>query len=64
MSASAPLPSQAASPSPGATAQSQGGSGPAIEISGLNKWYGDFHVLKNIDLTVARGEKKIGRAHV
>jgi general L-amino acid transport system ATP-binding protein len=30
---------------------------PAIEIKGLNKWYGDFHVLTNIDLTVARGEK-------
>jgi general L-amino acid transport system ATP-binding protein len=30
---------------------------PAIEIRGLNKWYGEFHVLKNVDLTVARGEK-------
>ena len=30
---------------------------PAIEIKGLNKWYGEFHVLKDIDLTVARGEK-------
>jgi general L-amino acid transport system ATP-binding protein len=30
---------------------------PAIEISGLNKWYGEFHVLKDIDLTVARGER-------
>jgi general L-amino acid transport system ATP-binding protein len=30
---------------------------PAIDIRGLNKWYGDFHVLKNISLTVARGEK-------
>jgi general L-amino acid transport system ATP-binding protein len=30
---------------------------PAIRIAGLNKWYGEFHVLKNIDLTVARGEK-------
>jgi general L-amino acid transport system ATP-binding protein len=30
---------------------------PAIEIAGLNKWYGEFHVLKNIDLTVARGER-------
>ena len=29
----------------------------AIQISGLNKWYGDFHVLKDIDLNVARGEK-------
>jgi general L-amino acid transport system ATP-binding protein len=30
---------------------------PAIEIRGLNKWYGEFHVLRNIDLTVARGER-------
>ncbi len=29
----------------------------AIEIDGLNKWYGDFHALKNIDLRVLRGEK-------
>jgi general L-amino acid transport system ATP-binding protein len=29
----------------------------AIEIRGLNKWFGDFHVLKNIDLTVGRGER-------
>ena len=29
----------------------------AIAITGLNKWYGDFHVLKNIDLTVRRGER-------
>ena len=30
---------------------------PMIEITGLNKWYGDFHVLRDIDLTVARGER-------
>ena len=30
-----------------------------IEISGLNKWYGEFHVLKNIDLNVAKGEKLV-----
>lgn len=30
---------------------------PAIEIRGLHKWYGAFHVLKDIDLTVARGER-------
>lgn len=29
----------------------------AVEIAGLNKWYGDFHVLRDIDLTVARGER-------
>ncbi len=29
----------------------------AIEIVGLNKWFGVFHVLKDIDLTVAEGER-------
>ncbi|KKX24882.1 amino acid ABC transporter ATP-binding protein [Rhizobium sp. LC145] len=29
----------------------------AIEISGLDKWYGNFQVLKNIDLSVAPGER-------
>jgi general L-amino acid transport system ATP-binding protein len=29
----------------------------AIEITGLNKWYGDFHVLKDINLKVMRGER-------
>lgn len=28
-----------------------------IEMRRVNKWFGDFHVLKNIDLTVGRGEK-------
>ncbi|WP_428095608.1 amino acid ABC transporter ATP-binding protein [Candidatus Thioglobus sp.] len=27
-----------------------------IEINGLNKWYGEFHALKNIDLNVKEGE--------
>ena len=30
---------------------------PMIQIIGMNKWYGQFHVLKDIDLTVARGER-------
>jgi len=29
----------------------------AIEISNMNKWYGDFHVLKDINLTVFKGER-------
>ncbi|PUB15663.1 amino acid ABC transporter ATP-binding protein [Yoonia sediminilitoris] len=29
----------------------------AIEIRQLNKWYDDFHALKDIDLTVAHGER-------
>jgi len=29
----------------------------AIQIVGMHKWYGDFHVLKDINLTVNRGER-------
>ena len=29
----------------------------AVEIIALNKWYGDFHVLRDINLTVAKGER-------
>ncbi|MFK7993522.1 MAG: amino acid ABC transporter ATP-binding protein [Granulosicoccus sp.] len=28
-----------------------------ITITDMNKWYGDFHVLKDINLTVRRGER-------
>ncbi|MEC8519295.1 MAG: ATP-binding cassette domain-containing protein, partial [Pseudomonadota bacterium] len=28
-----------------------------IEIKHLDKYFGDFHVLKNINLSVAAGEK-------
>ena len=30
---------------------------PIIRIEGLSKWYGDFQVLRDVDLAVARGEK-------
>ncbi|MDD9739372.1 amino acid ABC transporter ATP-binding protein [Marinovum sp. SP66] len=29
----------------------------AVQISRMDKWYGTFHALKGIDLTVAKGEK-------
>ncbi|MDJ0824422.1 MAG: amino acid ABC transporter ATP-binding protein [Rhodobacter sp.] len=29
----------------------------AIQITDMNKWYGSFHVLRDIDLTVNRGER-------
>jgi len=29
----------------------------AIEIVGMHKWYGDFHVLRDINLTVMKGER-------
>jgi general L-amino acid transport system ATP-binding protein len=28
-----------------------------VEIGGLNKWFGDFHVLRDIDLGVGKGER-------
>jgi len=30
---------------------------PIITIENMHKWYGDFHVLKNINLTVKKGER-------
>jgi general L-amino acid transport system ATP-binding protein len=30
---------------------------PIIEIQGVSKWYGSFHVLRQIDLRVQRGER-------
>ena len=29
----------------------------AIEINNMNKWYGSFHVLRDINLTVNQGER-------
>ncbi|GAB5437011.1 amino acid ABC transporter ATP-binding protein [Falsiruegeria mediterranea] len=31
----------------------------AIELVGVNKWYGTFHVLKDINLTVETGQKVV-----
>jgi general L-amino acid transport system ATP-binding protein len=30
---------------------------PIVGIDGLNKWYGDFHVLRDIDIDVGKGER-------
>jgi general L-amino acid transport system ATP-binding protein len=38
-------------------AASRASGAPMIEIKGVNKWFGAFHVLKNVDLSVAQGEK-------
>ena len=34
-------------------------AGAAIEMIGVNKWFGDFHVLKNVDLSVSPGERVV-----
>jgi general L-amino acid transport system ATP-binding protein len=31
----------------------------AVQMIGVNKWYGEFHVLRDIDLKVERGEKLV-----
>ena len=30
-----------------------------IELEGVNKWFGDFHVLKDIDLRIREGERVV-----
>jgi general L-amino acid transport system ATP-binding protein len=40
-----------------AVAESADTHAPAIEMVGVNKWFGEFQVLTNINLTVGRGEK-------
>jgi len=43
---------------PGTVASSIDTTGePIIRISGMHKWYGDFHVLKDINLTVQPRER-------
>lgn len=30
---------------------------PLIALEGVGKWYGAFHALKNVNMTVRKGEK-------
>ncbi len=32
---------------------------PMIELIGVHKWYGEFHVLRNINLSVGKGERLV-----
>ena len=34
-------------------------SNPIIEMSGVSKWFGDFQVLKEVDLQVFSGERVV-----
>src|SRR5499425_719194 len=40
-----------------ASAASAANEIPAIQMIGVNKWFGEFHVLRDINLTVDQGEK-------
>jgi glutamate transport system ATP-binding protein len=35
---------------------SQLAGGPLVQLTGVNKWFGDLHVLQDIDLSIDRGE--------
>ena len=35
---------------------SQQTGGPLVQLTGVNKWFGDLHVLQDIDLSIDRGE--------
>jgi general L-amino acid transport system ATP-binding protein len=41
----------------GAPSVSELSDEPVIQINGMNKWFGQFHVLRDIDLTVYRNER-------
>ncbi len=49
--------SQTQTPTETPTEASRLGAETAIQIRKMNKWYGNFHVLRDIDLNVARGER-------
>jgi general L-amino acid transport system ATP-binding protein len=34
-----------------------GSAEPVVELDGVHKWFGEFHVLRDINLTVRRGER-------
>ncbi len=42
-------------PAPTSSGSADAGQ-PLVEMSGVNKWFGDLHVLADIDLTITRGE--------
>src|SRR3990170_2032981 len=37
--------------------QQTNGPALAIEMAGVHKWFGEFHVLRDINLAVSRGER-------
>jgi general L-amino acid transport system ATP-binding protein len=44
---------------PGKNGAEHPAGGTIVELSGVNKWFGDFHVLRDINVKVGRGEKVV-----
>ena len=36
----------------------------AVDMTGVNKWYGAFHVLRDVNLKVMRGERTVSYTHL
>jgi len=45
------------SQSAASAAPAQAGGEPMVELQGVHKWYDKFHVLKDINLKVGKGER-------
>jgi len=41
------------------TESKESGAAIAVQLKDVNKWYGDFHVLRDVNLLVGRGEKVV-----
>ncbi len=41
------------------TESKESGAAIAVQLKDVNKWYGDFHVLRDVNLVVGRGEKVV-----
>ena len=50
---------QTTSSRPAALKQTALNTATAVEMIGVNKWYGEFHVLRDVNLKVSRGEKLV-----
>jgi polar amino acid transport system ATP-binding protein len=44
---------------PSAPSPPAGSTGPVVQMTGVNKWYGSFHALRDIDLEVMPGERVV-----
>src|SRR5690606_17908792 len=53
----APSPGTRIFPMPSSPSPERSSSSPFIEMKDVSKWYGKFHALKNVNLTVGKGER-------
>jgi general L-amino acid transport system ATP-binding protein len=52
-----PMTEQTQTPETQSSPSSDVGKSDIIRVEGMHKWYGDFHVLQDLNLTVRHGER-------